>query len=159
MARVYATRRIKKIKAWWKTCDACGARGRVVQVDPMISELKSPGTNRLKLKCDKLLSSFAFNLNLRRYSKERGRAVRVDPMKLKLKPPGTERLKLKCYILLSTSAFKFNLRRYNEAYACRTEMGQGLTLVHFSAQHEPVLVIEAKARSTSHLNLCHFMLR
>jgi hypothetical protein len=29
--------------------------------------LKAPGTKRLKLKCNKLLSTFAFNFNLRRY--------------------------------------------------------------------------------------------
>ena len=29
---------------------------------------KPPGTKRLKLKCDELLSSFAFNFNLRRYN-------------------------------------------------------------------------------------------
>jgi len=30
--------------------------------------LKAPGTNRLKLKCDKLLSRFGFNVNMRRYT-------------------------------------------------------------------------------------------
>jgi hypothetical protein len=39
-----------------------------VQVDPIKSTLKVPGTKRLKLKCGKLLSSFAFSLNLRRYN-------------------------------------------------------------------------------------------
>jgi hypothetical protein len=39
-----------------------------VQVDPIKPELKPPGTERLTLKCDKLLSSFAFNFNLRRYT-------------------------------------------------------------------------------------------
>jgi len=38
-----------------------------VQVDPIKPTLAAPGTKRLKLKCDKLLSSFAFNFNLRRY--------------------------------------------------------------------------------------------
>jgi hypothetical protein len=42
------------------------ARGRAVQVDPIKITLKPPGNNRLKLKHDKLLSSFAFNFNLRR---------------------------------------------------------------------------------------------
>jgi len=31
--------------------------------------LKAPGTMRLTLKCDELLSSFAFKYNLRRYNK------------------------------------------------------------------------------------------
>ena len=45
-----------------------GARhGLAVQVEPMTSMLKAPGTKRLKLKYDKLLSSVAFNWNLRRY--------------------------------------------------------------------------------------------
>jgi hypothetical protein len=35
-------------------------QGRVVQVDPMKPTLRAPGSNRLKLKCDGLLSSFAF---------------------------------------------------------------------------------------------------
>jgi len=39
-----------------------------VQVDPMNPTLKAPGSERLKLKCDDLLSNFAFNFNLRRYS-------------------------------------------------------------------------------------------
>ena len=44
------------------------ARGRAVQVDPNKPKLKAPGYKRLKLKLDKLLSSFAFNFNLRRHS-------------------------------------------------------------------------------------------
>jgi hypothetical protein len=39
-----------------------------VQVEPIKPTLKAPGTNRLKLKSDEALSSFAFNFNLRRYS-------------------------------------------------------------------------------------------
>jgi hypothetical protein len=41
--------------------------GRAVQVDPIKTMLKAPGTKRLKLKCDDVASSFAFNFNLRRY--------------------------------------------------------------------------------------------
>ena len=40
--------------------------GRAVQVDPILPELKPPGTKRLKLKCDRRRSTFAFNSNLRR---------------------------------------------------------------------------------------------
>jgi len=39
-----------------------------VQVDPIKPMLKAPGMERLKLKYDVMLSSFAFNSNLRRYS-------------------------------------------------------------------------------------------
>ena len=37
-----------------------------MQVDPIEPTLKPPGTGRLTLKYDELLSSFAFNSNLRR---------------------------------------------------------------------------------------------
>jgi hypothetical protein len=42
--------------------------GGVVRVDPIKPTLKAPGTMRLTLKHGKLLSSFAFNFNLHRYS-------------------------------------------------------------------------------------------
>jgi hypothetical protein len=42
--------------------------GRAVQVDSMKPELKPPGTKRLKLKCVLLLSTYALNFNLRRYT-------------------------------------------------------------------------------------------
>ena len=44
--------------------------GGAVQVDPIKQTLKPPGTKRLKLKYYKLLSSVAFNFNLRRYTEE-----------------------------------------------------------------------------------------
>ena len=40
--------------------------GRAVQVDPIKPKLKPPRTERLKLMCDVLLSTFAFKFNLRR---------------------------------------------------------------------------------------------
>jgi len=43
-------------------------RGRAVPVDPLKPKLKAPGSKRWKLQCDQLLSSFAFNCNMRRYS-------------------------------------------------------------------------------------------
>ena len=54
-----------------------------MQVDPIKPTLKAPGSKRLKLKYDELLSSFGFNFNLRHYTlgadghtpKERGRGV------------------------------------------------------------------------------------
>ena len=39
-----------------------------MQVDPVKLMLKPPGTQHLKLKCDILLSTFAFKFNLRRYT-------------------------------------------------------------------------------------------
>ena len=44
-------------------------QGTAVQVDPIKLVLKEPGTVRLKLCHGKLLSSFAFESNLRRYTK------------------------------------------------------------------------------------------
>jgi hypothetical protein len=41
-----------------------------VQVDPIKPTLRPPGTKRLKLKYDKPLSSFAYNFNSRRYTKQ-----------------------------------------------------------------------------------------
>ena len=38
-----------------------------MQVDPMKPKLKAPRTKHLKLKCDMLLSTFAFKFNLCRY--------------------------------------------------------------------------------------------
>jgi hypothetical protein len=49
-----------------------------VQVDPMKPKLNPPGTKRLKLNCDTLLSSYAFKVDLRRYIEESGDATRVD---------------------------------------------------------------------------------
>jgi len=46
--------------------------GEAVQVDPMKPKMKPPGTKRLKLKWEILLSISAFKFNLRRY-----RAVRM----------------------------------------------------------------------------------
>ena len=39
--------------------------------------LKAPGTKRLKLKYDNLLSSFAFKFNLRRYTKDAAQAASI----------------------------------------------------------------------------------
>jgi len=43
-----------------------------VQIDPIKLTLKAPGTKRLKLRYDKLLSSFGFKINLRRYIEAMG---------------------------------------------------------------------------------------
>jgi len=42
--------------------------GRVVQVETLEPKFKAPGTKRLKLKCEKPLSSYAFSLNLHHYT-------------------------------------------------------------------------------------------
>jgi hypothetical protein len=42
--------------------------GRAVQVDPMKLTSKAPGTERLTLKYDGLLSTFAFKFKLRRFT-------------------------------------------------------------------------------------------
>jgi len=39
-----------------------------VQVHPITPALKPPGTKRLKLKYEKVLSKFAFNFNLRHHT-------------------------------------------------------------------------------------------
>ena len=43
-------------------------RGRVVQVEPIKPTSTAPGTKCLKLNYDELLSNFAFNFDLRRYT-------------------------------------------------------------------------------------------
>jgi hypothetical protein len=45
-----------------------GSRGKAVQVEPMELMLEAPGPKLLKLNYDKLLSNFAFKINLRRYT-------------------------------------------------------------------------------------------
>jgi hypothetical protein len=49
-----------------------------VQVDPIKPKLKAPGTKRLQLEFDKLLSSFAFKFILHRYIKAEIRARQVE---------------------------------------------------------------------------------
>ena len=83
-----------------------------------------------------------------------GRVVQIDPMKLTLKAPGSpgsKHLKPQFDQLLSNFGFNFNLRRYTKGdwiyalaedgniYCFSTITGQGLTLVHFSAEHKHVL--------------------
>ena len=68
------------------------AVGRAVQVDPIKPILKPPGTKRLKLEYDGLLSNFAFNSNLRRYMLARldvcmgGRVAEAGPGPFNPKP-------------------------------------------------------------------------
>ena len=111
-------------------------QGEVVQVETWKRVLKAPGTKRLKQqKHDKLLSSFAFNFNLRRCSAgialaqsaegalkalediggDTGtmvRRCRLTVSKSVLKAPGTKRLKLTYDKLLSIlPQFCFHFQR------------------------------------------------
>jgi len=81
---------------WWCRCTGTW-RGGAVQVGPMKPKFKAPGTKRLKLKCDILLSNVALKFNMRRYSAaveaaaarggrrgqrpQQGRALQVAPIK------------------------------------------------------------------------------
>jgi len=60
-----------------------------VQVDPVKPMLKPPGTKHWKLKCDELLSSFAFKFNLRRYIQVEANAT--------VSPPGGMQMSFSVY--------------------------------------------------------------
>jgi len=87
-------------------------------LDPGLTAL---GFQRLKLKCDELISSFAFNLNLRRYMEEallswngvamagRNNSKGLEP---RVESAGFQRLKATHVELLSNFAFKLKSRRY-----------------------------------------------
>jgi hypothetical protein len=65
-----------------------------VQVDPIKPKLKPPGTKRLKRKCDIVLSTLAFKINLGRYNKG---CCLVDQCAAPRKQPTTNnRLPLTC---------------------------------------------------------------
>jgi hypothetical protein len=58
--------------------------GKAVQVNPIKITLKAPGSERLKLRCDEMLSNFAFRFNLRCYTWEaQCDAARVHRSKLR----------------------------------------------------------------------------
>jgi len=92
-----------------------------VQVDPLKFNLKPPGSELLKLKCDDPLSNFTFNLKLRRYAMELA----------------SQREK---YRLLRENVLLV-VRDYNRILSAldKEERRQGLTLVHLSAHLEPCL--------------------
>jgi len=59
--------------------------GRAVRVDPIKPVLNAPGTKRLNLKYDEVLSNFAFKFNLRRYmmaAAKQGLAEAIELRKL-----------------------------------------------------------------------------
>jgi hypothetical protein len=83
-------------------------RGRAVQVDPIKPKLKPPGTERLKLKCDILLSTLAFKIKLRRYTAGLDASCLVDGL---LAGPRAPVARLTCqphfiYVLLRSSSPK-----------------------------------------------------
>ena len=57
-----------KCAAGGSGCQSGDGHGRAVQVDPLKPMLKPPGTKRLKLNYDILLSTSAFKFNLRCYT-------------------------------------------------------------------------------------------
>ena len=63
-----------------------------MQVDRIKPTLKSPGTKRLKLECDKPLSNFALNFNLRRYTKAESTIAAVLPAAAAAIPPAVSAL-------------------------------------------------------------------
>ena len=90
--------------------------GRAVQVDPIKPAFKPPGTKRLKLIYDGPVSNVAFNINLRRYNPEQLLPMLDDI--LRIEPDFTQ-------------------VSFQKAVTLR-RVGQGLTLVHFSAQPKPI---------------------
>jgi hypothetical protein len=56
------------------------AHGKAVQVEPIKSTLKAPGSKHLRLAHDKLPLNFAFNFNLRRYIMASPSALAVFPL-------------------------------------------------------------------------------
>jgi hypothetical protein len=53
-----------------------------VQVDPIKPTLTAPGTKRLNLEFDELLSSFAFKFSLRRYTLAKHTDVDASPFNI-----------------------------------------------------------------------------
>ena len=109
------------------------ARGRAVQVDLMKHMLKAPGTKRFKLQCGILLSTFAFTFNLRRHT------VATMPL-----PAAGGALKLNVgqsgfYRTVYDEAARGALMTALPGLAEVDRVGQGRTLVHFSAQLKRVL--------------------
>jgi hypothetical protein len=74
-----------------------------VQVDPIKPTLKEPGTVRLKLKYEELLSNCGFKFNLRRYSKEAIEEAQAAALALRARREqvGSQ------YVMLATSSIAF----------------------------------------------------
>ena len=100
-------------------CGHGGLPSRAVQVDPIKPNLKPPGTKRLKLKYDTLLSNSTCAATPWRAPPSRRRLPARAPGKGTAPSPRLDlacfqRLKLKCDEARSSFAFNCNLRRYNE---------------------------------------------
>jgi len=112
------------------------AQGRAVQVDPIKPALKAPGTERLKLKYDVPLSSFAFKFNLRRYTKVPTEGVSVR----QLKEPHSRRKPLKSLKAPAGLPCQTSLKPLEEAASESTSTGTlAACLKHIAG---PVLVDE-----------------
>jgi hypothetical protein len=88
--------------------------------------LKAPGSKRLKLGCEKLLSNFGFHFNLRRYSMAQDRVKNAT----KRVNPGNDKARTSMF----ESMLWTNASGTLVALLLAAATGQGLTLVHFSAQ-------------------------
>jgi hypothetical protein len=135
--------------------------GRAVQVDPIKPKLKAPGTGRLKLKNDKVLSNFAFKFNMRRYTSRCCSAGGNPPTSTRSNsrrrtalsfPWCSERL-ARCslrrrvrVLARPEGAGETGIRRSLQAAAAGVVCWQGLALVHFSAQPEPFLTQNTRQR-------------
>ena len=137
-----------------------------MQVDPIKPKLKPPGTKRLRLKCDLLLSTSAFKFNLRRYIKKAAVADAAEAGEDALydapgfykamgdswygggdRSGGGGRIPVQYEQAVGSGApapilvwFRQDLRlRDNPALHAASRRGQGLTLVHCSARREHIL--------------------
>jgi sugar/nucleoside kinase (ribokinase family) len=132
----------------------------------MTSMLKAPGANRVKLKYDELLSSLGFKIDLRRYNEEvvaAARALRARGAQRVLvtlgargavlvtggagaEPSGDVTTEMTWHAAVPVPRGKVvDATAAGDAFRAALAVvlagggGQGLTLVHFSAQPEPSL--------------------
>ena len=68
-----------------------------MKVDPIKPTLKAPGTKRLKLESDELLSNFAFKFDMRRYDEGGGRRELRDSVKWEPLPDDVTRMYRRSY--------------------------------------------------------------
>ena len=113
-----------------------------MQVDPVKPTLKAPGTKGLKLKYGKPLTNFGFKFNLRRHIQEDADAASYDGGFDELEvedglPVSNEAASPRSAVSAEWSAGLADLS--DEEDDADAGPGQGLTLVHFSAQPEPSL--------------------
>jgi hypothetical protein len=120
--------------------------GRAVQVDPRLTPARPRWVSdfqRLKLLYDESLSDCAFSVNLRRYTtccggvRARRGALSRSPRSRRCIPWTTSRCPPTTRLFTAAPS-----RSPSHTPRC---VRQGLTLVHISAQPEPILVIEATA--------------